>query len=126
VSSFGEDAAGSTEVLTAAQQQAAVEVLTEQANRGIASRYPAPYIVRVPDNSQLMPDVPVGINQLVPGVWIPLRAQGTAVEIAQWQKLDQVQVTQDDSGEQVKVTMSPAPNAGQDPDAEGDDTQDAT
>lgn len=126
VSSFGEDAAGAVEVLTQAQQQAVVKVLTEQANRGIASRYPAPYIVRVPDNSQLMPDVPVGINQLVPGVWIPLRAQGTVIELAQWQKLDQVQVTESEGDEQVRVTLSAAPNGGQDPDATGDDTGDAT
>jgi len=120
VSSFGEDAAGSGEVLTAAQQQSVVAVLTEQARRGIASRYPAPYIVRIPDNSQLMPDVPVGINQLVPGVWLPLRASGTVVELAQWQKLDQVQVVEAEGDERVTVTMSPAPNGGADPDA--DDT----
>lgn len=117
VSAFSENAAGSGEVMTKAKQEAVREVLLKQAKRGIASRYPAPYVVRVPDNSQLTPEVPVGINQLVPGVWIPLRAKGTVVEISQWQKLDQVQVTETGGTETVCVTMSPAPNAGQDPDA---------
>ena len=120
VSSFGENGAGAAEVMTKAKQDSVRKVLVEQAKRGIASRYPAPYIVRVPDNSMLMPEVPIGINQLVPGVWIPLRAQGTLIEISQWQKLDQVTVTQTNGQEQVRVTMSPAPNQGQDPDADAE------
>jgi len=118
VSAFNENAATDAATMTPAQQEAVVKVLLEQAKRGIASRYPAPYIVRVPDNSMLVPETPVGINQLVPGVWIPLRAQGTVIEISQWQKLDMVQVIEEAGKEQVRVTMSPAPNQGQDPDAE--------
>jgi hypothetical protein len=119
VSSFSEVGAAEGETMTKEQQEAVRQTLTEQAKRGIASRYPAPYIVRVPDNTQLTPETPVTINQLVPGVWIPLRAKGTVVEISQWQKLDSVTVTEDKTGEKVTVTMSPAPNRGQDPDAEG-------
>jgi hypothetical protein len=118
VSSFNENGAGADETMTKAQQDAVRQVLVEQAQRGIASRYPAPYIVRVPDNSQLLPHVPVDINQLVPGVWVPLRAQGTAVEVAQWQKLDQVNVVEADGREQVQVTLSPAPHGGEDPDSD--------
>lgn len=72
----------------------------------------------MPDNSTLHPDTPVTINQLVPGVWIPLRARGTVRDVAQWQKLDLVTVEQDASGEKISVTTSPAPNRGVDPDAE--------
>jgi hypothetical protein len=104
--------------ITRAQRDRIVKSLTDQAMRGIASRYPAPYQVRVPDNTQLRPDTPIDINSLVPGVWHPLRAQGTVIEISQWQKLDQVNVTQDSGGEKVTVVMSPAPNRGQDPDAD--------
>lgn len=121
VSSFSEVGAGEGETLTAAKAEAVRKVLVEQARRGISSRYPAPYIVRVPDNTQLLPETPVAINQLVPGVWIPLRAKGTVVEISQWQKLDAVSVTETAGSEEVRVTMSPAPNRGQDPDAEGSD-----
>jgi hypothetical protein len=119
VSSFTEVGAADGETMTKAKADAVRKTLTEQARRGIASRYPAPYIVRVPDSTKLSPDTPVGINQLVPGVWIPLRAKGTVVELAQWQKLDKVQVTESKGLEEVRVTLSPAPNRGQDPDAEG-------
>lgn len=126
VSSFSEVGAAAGEKLSRAKQQAVRQVLIEQAKRGIASRYPAPYVVRVPDNNRLVPETPVGINQLVPGVWIPLRASGTVIEISQWQKLDQVQVSEAAGDEEVRVTMSPAPNRGQDPDAEGADVAQET
>ena len=126
VSSFTEIGAADTSKMTRAQIQQVEQVLVEQARRGIASRYPAPYIVRVPDNSMLMPTTPVDINQLVPGVWIPLRAEGTVIEVTQWQKLDAVTVTEAKGAEQVRVTMSPAPNAGQDPDANVTDATEDT
>jgi hypothetical protein len=73
----------------------------------------------VPDGSTLTPETEVDINHLIPGVWVPLRAQGTLREIAQWQKLDVVNVTESaDEAEKVSVTFSPAPNGGQDPDAD--------
>jgi hypothetical protein len=106
--------------VTREQRDRITKSLVEQAQRGIASRYPAPYQVRVPDGTQLRPDTPIDINSLVPGVWHPLRATGTVIEISQWQKLDQVRVTQTASeGEKVAVVMSPAPNRGEDPDAAG-------
>jgi predicted lipoprotein len=75
--------------------------------------------VRVPDNSTINPDVNLGFDQLVPGVWIPVRAHGTIREVSQWQKLDSVTVeVTGDGGERIMVTMSPAPNGGSDPDAD--------
>jgi hypothetical protein len=119
-SAYGEEeGGGSVETMDSEAQGELERVLALQAERSISARYPIPLVVRVPDNSTLMPDTPVKINHLVPGVWIPLRAEGTVREIAQWQKLDAVTVTQDAAGgEKVTVTMSPAPNRGQDPDAE--------
>jgi hypothetical protein len=81
--------------------------------------------VRVPDNSSLDPSANIGINDLIPGVWIPLRAKGAVREVAQWQKLDLVTVSQDSNGEKVQVTMSPAPNAGSDPDSDSTDVEDS-
>ena len=86
--------------------------------RNISGRFPTPLIVRVPDNSSLSPECAVGFQQLVPGVWIPLRASGTCRVVTQWQKLDSVTVDVDDTGEKVQVVLSPAPNNGQDPDAD--------
>lgn len=109
--------------LTEAQLEALQRTYAEQSERNIAHRYPVPIEVRVPEGARLSPEVNIGINQLVPGVWIPVRAKSRLMEIAQWQKLDQVMVTEDKSGEQVTVIMNPAPNGGQDLDAEpGDST----
>lgn len=90
--------------------------LREQARRSISGRWPAPLVVRVPDNTTLNPDLNLGINQLIPGVWIPVRAEDSLRELTQWQKLDSMQVRQDGASEVISVTMSPAPNAGEDPD----------
>jgi hypothetical protein len=126
VSSFSENSTDEAQALTPQALSKLRAALTDQAKRGIVQRYPAPYVVRVPDNSQLLPSVQVGINQLVPGVWIPLRAQGTAIEIAQWQKLDAMQVEEVKGNEKVTVTMSPAPGRGADPDADPDAEETAT
>ena len=117
-SAYGETAAAADEVLTPTARQALVSQLEDQAQRNIAHRWPTPVVVRVPDNSTLNPQIGVTFDQLVPGVWIPLRSTGTCRKVAQWQKLDSVNVQFGSDGESVQVVMSPAPNAGADPDAD--------
>jgi hypothetical protein len=127
-SAYGEstdDTGAASDTLTEEALANLQQVLTDQAERNIAHRYPTPQIVRVPDNSSLDPETPVHINHLVPGVWVPLRANGVVRSIAQWQKLDLLTVTEDAQGEKVTVTFTPAPNAGEDPDATGDVTAEA-
>ena len=122
-SAYGEQEGGavSTRALTPGQRDALVQSFTKQAQRGISNRWPIPVVVRVPDNSTLNPQVNLGINQLVPGVWIPLRATLTCRKLAQWQKLDSVDVEEVEGQEFVRVTMSPAPHGGDDdPDLSGD------
>jgi hypothetical protein len=120
-SAYGESEEGAgTVTLTAAAQAALEEALTEQAERNIASRWPTPLIVRVPDNTTLNPELNISINHLVPGVFIPVRATGTLREVVQMQKLDSMQVSQTDSGESITVTLSPAPRSrDEDPDEGG-------
>jgi hypothetical protein len=114
---YSDSAAASSDVMTNAAVTKLKATFVEQAERNIAHRWPTPVIVRVPDNSTLSPSVGVGFDQLIPGVWIPLRSSATCREITQWQKLDSVNVTVDATGgEQVQVVMSPAPGRGQDPD----------
>lgn len=124
-SAYGESDGTATEALTPASRAALEKTLTSQAERNIAGRWPTPLVVRVPDNSTLNPETNVGINQLIPGVWIPLRSQGTCRDVAQWQKLDLVSVTEGSGGERISVTMSPAPNGGADPDADTAATEEA-
>lgn len=123
-SAYGESEASTetTGALTPSEKDAMVQSFTQQAQRGISHRWTTPVVVRVPDNSTLNPQVNLGINQLVPGVWIPLRAERTCRKLAQWQKLDEVSVEETEGQEFVRVTMSPAPHGGDDdPDLSGDE-----
>jgi hypothetical protein len=125
-SGYGETQGGAadTEALTTQALAKLTKTYEEQARRNIAHRWPTPVVVRVPDNSTLNPKINLGIQQLVPGVWVPLRATATCREVSQWQKLDEVNVQEADGLEQVQVVLSPAPNGGNDdPDATSD-TQD--
>lgn len=82
--------------------------LASQASRNLAGRMPTPVVVRVPENSSLNPDGVLTMSDLVPGVWMPLRAEVIGFEIAQMQKLQNVKVTETGDGEQITVTLQPA------------------
>lgn len=103
---------------TAEALAAYIANLESQAERNLNGRNPAPLVVRVPDGSALSPSVELGINQLVPGIWMPLYVESAIRTVEQWQKLDAVSVRGDASGEQVGLTLSPAPGFGRDTDAE--------
>lgn len=107
-SAYGQAEGAALEETLTPEAQAALEAkLTSQAERNIADRWPTPLVVRVPDNSYLNPELNIGINQLVPGVFIPLRSSLALRNVTQIQKLDRVTVTQDDKGEKIAVIMSP-------------------
>lgn len=82
--------------------------MTSQASRNLAGRLPTPIQVRVPDNSRLNPNGVFSMSDLVPGVYVPLRAQFGWVELSQMQKLKQVKVTETPEGEEIAVTLFPA------------------
>jgi hypothetical protein len=89
--------------------------LQDQANRNLAGRNPVPTILNIPDNAAL--DVSrsgLGIDVLVPGVYIPVQATLSGRTMAQVQKLKSLTVKQDSTGETVSVSMTPA-NATIDP-----------
>lgn len=81
--------------------------LNSQALRNLAGRTPAPIEVRVPDNSGLLLSDDISINDLVPGVQVPLRATLNARQYSQMQKFDHITVTEDADGETIQVTMVP-------------------
>jgi hypothetical protein len=117
-SSYSDSAAATAEIQTPAALAKAQESMVEQAKRNISGRWPAPLIVRIPDNSTLSPKANIGFQQLIPGVWVPLRSVNTPRQVTQWQKLDSIGVEVDDKGEKVHVVLSPAPNGGNDPDSD--------
>jgi hypothetical protein len=112
------EALGTDRELTREDTLRLQETFAAQADRNIEGRWPPPLVVRVPDNSTLNPALNIGINQLIPGVWVPLRCVNTVREVSQWQKLDSMEVNQTPAGEKISVVMSPAPRGGLDPDAE--------
>ena len=63
-------------------------------------------VVRIPDNTSLSPDTPVTIQQLAPGVAIPLRSVGTLRQVRGLQKLDSVTVEEVAGTETITITLS--------------------
>lgn len=84
------------------------EELDSQAARNIAGRTPVPVQVRVPDSSSLRLSYNLGINELVPGVQVPLSATLNSRTLTQVQKLDMLRVEESSQGETISVTLSPA------------------
>lgn len=85
-----------------------VEEMTSQARRSYDQGKVPPWVVRVPDNTSLNPNGVLSIDDLVPGVHIPLVIQVPGRTINQMQKLDKMTVEETPKGETVKVVMSPA------------------
>lgn len=82
------------------------ESFAEYAERSIADRYPPPVVVRIPDNTTLNPDTVVSIQQLVPGVAIPLRSTKTLRTVVATQKLDSIRVREENGTETISITLS--------------------
>lgn len=121
-SSYAESETGSSETLVGEARQDAIDKLSDQAERNINNRWPTPVVVAIPDNSTLQPELNVGINQLIPGVWIPLRANTTLRPVVQVQKLDYMRSeSTGGADEKISVIMSPRPRSNDDSDA--DDTE---
>lgn len=89
-----------------------VAEMRSQAQRILAGRNPVPVVVRVPDNASLNPNGILTIEDLVPGVFIPLQADLPGRSLSQMQKLDRMTVEETKDGETISVVMSPAPNQG--------------
>ena len=83
------------------------ESFAESAERSIASRYPVPVVVRIPDNTKINPDAVISIQHLVPGVVVPLHSTSTLREVRANQKLDSVKVIEIKGEETITITLSP-------------------
>lgn len=105
-SSWASDSAGDTGTYTEAGKAKIRQSFAEASERSIADRYPPPVVVRIPDNTSLSPDTPVTIQQLAPGVAIPLRSVGTLRQVRGLQKLDSVTVEEVAGTETITITLS--------------------
>lgn len=82
--------------------------LNSQAARNLSGRSPVPFEVRVPDNSSIRLTRGLTINDLVPGVQVPLLATLNTRQWSQLQKIDHVAVTETPEGEDIQITLTPA------------------
>jgi hypothetical protein len=82
--------------------------LDSQASRNTSGRQPVPVEVRVPDNSSVRLGPTLSIDDLVPGVQVPLLATLNSRQWSQMQKIDHVVVEETADGETVSVTLTPA------------------
>jgi hypothetical protein len=86
-----------------------VAEMASQARRSYIQGQRPALVVRIPDNTRLNPNGVLTVDDLVPGVWIPLTATLPGRTISQMQKLDTMSVEESaEKGETVKVTLSPA------------------
>lgn len=66
----------------------------------------APRRVEVSGGSRLLPTAPITIEELIPGVRIPVSTRQTGVVIGSLMQLTKLDVAVDSGGEQVKVTLA--------------------
>jgi hypothetical protein len=92
------------------KEDSVLDVVSAQAeaNARAAGGYPTPVFLEVPDNARLTPDAPVSINQLVPGVLVPVASTQTCLEVATVLRLTKLSVSYTPGdGETVGVTLAP-------------------
>ncbi|GAA2685453.1 hypothetical protein [Nonomuraea recticatena] len=93
-----------------AQEEEIQDVASAQAeaNALVAAADPAPLFLEVPDDSQLAPDAPVGINDLIPGVVVPVTSEATCRTVAADLRLVRVKMSfTEHDGEKVGITLAP-------------------
>lgn len=105
---------GLWEILDSAYDEEADETaptqaeLVSQAQRNLAGRVPTPVQIRVPENAQINPNGVLTMDNLIPGIQVPVRAKLAIRSIQQYQKLSRVQVNDDAAGERIQVTLVPS------------------
>lgn len=82
------------------------DALNSQAQRDQVGRTPVPTEIRVPQGSTIRTSETLGINELVPGTTIPVRADMNLRRIQQDQRLDAMTVTETAEGEKIAVSLS--------------------
>jgi hypothetical protein len=102
-SSYNEAAAN--EVPTAEEKKG----WQEQAQSNLDLSFPAPVRIRVSDNSQLSPDAPFTMDDLIAGSWVHVVVDDLCRTLDQWHKLEHVNVHEESGKEAVTITTMAAP-----------------
>jgi len=78
----------------------------DQARRIVLDSQAAPRRIVISGNSRLLPSAPVTIEELIPGVHIPIASAQTGVLVGSTMQLKKLDVDVDKGGEKVKITLS--------------------
>ncbi|MFD1937571.1 MULTISPECIES: hypothetical protein [Nonomuraea] len=104
----GVGACGLLEFIATEEEIQDIASAQAEANALVAAGNPAPLFLEVPDDSQLAPEAPVGINDLIPGVVIPVTSEATCRTVAADLRLIRLKVTfTENDGEKVGITLAP-------------------
>lgn len=101
---------GLVEVLIDDQTITSNATAAGQAAGLVAAGNPPPLVIQPPDSASLSPDAPVSIEQLVPGVEVPVFIDCTCRQANQLMRLIKLNVTwqaDSDLGEQVRPILQP-------------------
>lgn len=85
-----------------------IEQMVEQADRNLKGRNPTPMALHVPDGSAFRMDRGLGMDVMIPGVYIPVSATLSGRTLNQTMKLLSIVVTEDAGGEVAAITLTPA------------------
>lgn len=84
------------------------EDMADAARAALAGRFPMPVTIGLPDESQLHPDTPLGVNDLVPGTRIDVSTHGMCTELLQPFRLADVTGNWTEAaGEKITVSLVP-------------------
>lgn len=86
-----------------------VKELASQAKRTWSQGKVPPMVVRLPENTRVNPNGVLSMSNMIPGTWVPLTASLPGRKLTQMQKIDSMSVEETEQGEEIKITMSPAP-----------------
>ncbi|WNM68784.1 minor tail protein [Gordonia phage Soos] len=86
------------------------EDCVSQAKRSVLeAQYPPRQIV-LPSSARLLPNAPVEINELIPGVRVPISSRQTGITVGSTMVIKKVTVSVDEKGENVSMTLMEPPS----------------
>lgn len=84
-----------------------IAALRHAATADLAGRYPTPIAISIPDGSQLSPNAPVTVNDLVCGERLDVVSTGFCTRVAQGFVITDVAAAWSESGEKIGLSLAP-------------------
>lgn len=98
---------GLVEVLVSDPTITSADTATDAARATVAKGNPPPLLVQPPDGSALSGEVPICINQLIPGMTVPVFMDCTCRTVSQSMRVSRLNVAWDENGETVAPLLEP-------------------